>query len=1176
MNRSVVFSFLRGDPVRVQGALLATIIVCGVILSFVLFSIVRYWESNVIQAEFDKLARSQEITLKNVITQNLDVLEYVYSLYLSSNSVTAGEFHTFLDAPLSRHDAIIAIGWAEAVGGDEVAFRYVEPSGQGRDQVVPRLREHADFRRSLIRARDTGMEVTTGRISFSVENESKYGIVFIKPVYRKGALTRTVMERREHIQGYLYEVVDIVGLIGEAAVSWGIFNMNISLVDEMAPAEARLLFYYDSDIKFLSVFSLPGAFSQSSRQALVRASTLELPGRKWSLIVKPGHEFYATQAGWQSWAVLLSSLLSTALLSVFQAGTIRRTREITKLAKGLSEANQELESQMSRRREIEQALQKVAGAVSSSTGDEFFRGLVNNLTNTLGVDIALIAKLSDVDKDCLETIAVCAGGEIVENFRYRMEGTPCSNVFNKEVCFYPRHIREMFPRDHLLREMEIESYIGVPLFDMESNPLGVVVVLGHGAMESRQPAESIMRIFAARIVAEMQHMRAREEIQDLIKFPNENPSPVLRVDREGNILYANGGSRKLLENWGCDIGSRVPDGILRHCREALASGTGSEFDVSCGERKYSFILAPSQEHGYVSIYGHDITEREMARLQMSKLSEALEQTADSVMITDINGVIEYVNQAFERTTGYSAAEAIGSRPSIVKSGRHDNAFYKKLWETILSGKVYRDVIINRRKDGTLYYEEKSITPLKDQKGKVINFISAGMDITKRMQAEERLHHLAYHDVLTDLPNRTLFMERLSHALLQRHEDGAKVAVLFLDVDRFKAINDTLGHESGDRFLQSFSRLLLGCVRSGDTVSRFGGDEFAILLENVTSVEAVSAVAEKILDTLSRPFRVEGPDLYVTTSIGIAIYPDDADNANILLKQADSAMYQAKETGRNTFKFYSDEMSVKASRRLLVESHLRGALEKGEFHLNYQPQVEVLSGRIIGAEALLRWNNPKLGMVSPMEFIPIMEDIGMIKEVGEWVLHTACKQVKEWNAGLPHPLRIAVNISGRQFSDTGLRNQIARVLDEVGLDHQLLELEITESVLMQDDKATMENLRELHGMGMKLSIDDFGTGYSSLSYLKRFPVDCLKIDRSFVRDITSDPDDATIVSAIIAMAHRLNLEVVAEGVETPEQLDYLRQCHCDIIQGYFYSPPVSAGEFGGLLHDEHFAAEKSIA
>ncbi len=1157
-------------------ALLISILVGGMILSFVLFYIVRYWEENVTQAEFDELARSQEITLKNVITQNLDVLEYIYSLYESSNLVTAEEFHTFLKEPLSRHGGIVAVGWVVATGLNSMTFQHASPRDVEEERLAASLQSHEDFVRSMARARDTGIEVTTGRLPVEVGGDTKYGIVFIKPVYRKGAPLETVMDRRRHIEGYLYEVLDVVGLIGEAAVSWGIFDMNISLVDDMAPGSERVLFYYDSGVKSLSDSSVSAAFLRSSQKGLVRTSTLEIPGRKWTLIMKPGHEFYASQAGWQSWAVLLSSLLSTALLSFFQSGTIRRTREITKLANGLSVVNQELESEMERRREIECALEEVASAVSSSTGDEFFRGLVRNLTNALGVDIAFIARRSEEHEGVLETIAVCAGNDILENFSYEMEDTPCSNVYDKDVCYYPRNIRDLFPKDHLLQEMDIESYIGVPLFDIDGNALGVVVVLGHGAMESRQPAESIIRIFAARIVAEMQHKKAREEIQDLIKFPNENPSPVMRVDKEGSILYANSGSSMLLETWGCQLADKVPEEISLQCQESLATGRSLEFDISCSDKKYSFILAPSQEHGYVSVYGHDITEREQNRLQMSKLSSALEQTADSVMITDINGVIEYVNHAFERITGFSAAEAIGSKPNLVKSGRHDNAFYKKLWDTVLNGKVYRDVIINRRKDGSLYYEEKSITPLKDKAGKVINFISAGMDITKRMQAEERLHHLAYHDVLTDLPNRTLFMERLSHALLQRHCEGTKVAVLFLDVDRFKTINDTLGHESGDRFLQSFSRLLLGCVRSGDTVSRFGGDEFAILLENVDSVDAVSTVAEKILEALSKPFRVEGPDLYVTTSIGIAMYPDDADNANILLKQADSAMYQAKEAGRNNFKFYSDEMSVRANRRLLLESHLRSALERGEFLLNYQPQIDARDGRIVGAEALLRWNHPKLGAVNPMEFIPILEDIGLISEVGEWVLRAACRQLREWNAASSYPMRIAVNISGRQFSDASLKNQVCSILDEVGLDHELLELEITESVLMQDDKATMENLHELHSMGMKLSIDDFGTGYSSLSYLKRFPVDCLKIDRSFVRDITTDPDDATIVSAIIAMAHRLSLEVVAEGVETRAQLEYLQQSHCDIVQGYFYSPPVPAEEFSELLSSEQFNIEKSIA
>ncbi len=713
-------------------------------------------------------------------------------------------------------------------------------------------------------------------------------------------------------------------------------------------------------------------------------------------------------------------------------------------------------------------------------------------------------------------------------------------------------------------DVAAESYLAMPLYDVAGNALGIVVVMSRCPMDNRQPAESILQIFANRMAAELLHRQAEAKIRDLIKFPNENPSPVLRVSADGMLMYANESSAQILASWACAVGEAVPENILEQCRHVLQNNRPQEVDISCGEGEYSFIFAPSVAEKYISIFAYDITERQRTKAEMGKLTRAVEQTAESIFITDAQGIIEYVNPAFEKTSGYSREEVLGKTPSLFKSGRHEPAFYEKVWKTILAGNVYSDIMINRRKDGTIYYEEKSITPLLDDKGAVSHFISTGKDITERMQAEERLHHLAYHDVLTDLPNRALFMDRLTHALTRRHSEGNRIAVMFLDVDRFKTINDTLGHDSGDRLLQSFARLLMHCVREGDTVSRFGGDEFAILLEDVTSLKAVTQVADKIKQDLSRPFKAEGQDLYVTTSIGISLFPDDGDDAASLLKYADSAMYRAKEAGRNNHQFYAADMSTQDMERLTLEHGLRHALARNEFFLVYQPQVDVASGRIIGSEALLRWQSPDLGLVSPERFIPLLEDTGMILEVGEWVLRSACLAAKQWNSLLGEPLHIAVNVSGRQFYEPELNILVARILDETGLEAQHLELEITESVLMQNDQCSLDNLGALHRLGVRLAIDDFGTGYSSLSYLKRFPVDRLKIDRSFIRDITMNPDDATIVSAITVMAHRLNLMVIAEGVESEEQLEFLRHCACDAMQGYLFSKPLPAAEMQALL------------
>ena len=823
-----------------------------------------------------------------------------------------------------------------------------------------------------------------------------------------------------------------------------------------------------------------------------------------------------------------------------------------------------LQQEISERRHIEKAIREVTDAISSATGVEFFKGLVRRLTETLHVDYALVARIPPGSKDTVETVAVYGGGRVLENLSYRLEGTPCKEVLENNVCHFSDNVPLEYPLDKEAEQMGVQSYMGTPLYDVAGRQLGLVAIMSCTHMSSRQPAETILQVYAARIAAELQHMKAQEEIQSLVKFPDENPSPVMRISRDGSLLYSNHGSAHLLETWGQSAGQQVPSSIMSNCQQALQDGTITRFDADFGGRIYTFLLAPSMEQGYVNVYGLDITDRVQADAQMRKLSSALEQTADSVMITDREGVVEYINPMFCELTGFSPSEVVGERANVVKSGHHDKEFYAHMWQTILSGEAFRGTFVNRKKDGSLYYEEKTITPLRSAQGEITHFVSTGKDITERMQTEERLHYLAYHDVLTGLPNRALFIDRLKHTMAQRDSVEQRIAVLFLDLDRFKNINDTLGHAIGDRLLQALPDRLLGCVRKGDTVARLGGDEFAILVENVGSMEDASHIASKLIAAMAQPVTIDEHELFISTSIGISIFPDDSTDANALLKHADTAMYRAKDLGRNTYQFYSTDMSVKAFERLSMETSLRRALDRGEFELYYQPQVDLGSGRIVGAEALIRWHHSELGTVSPVKFIPLLEDTGLIIPVGEWVLRTAAREARTWQQLAGMSLRIAINLSSRQFHDGRFKEQVAEVIAESGLEPRLFDLEITESILMQNNQASMANLRALHGLGVRLSVDDFGTGYSSLSYLKRFTVDTLKIDRSFIHDVTSDQDDAAIVEAIVVMAHSLKLEVVAEGVETVEQFEFLRSRGCDTMQGFLFSTPVPAEQFRRLL------------
>jgi diguanylate cyclase (GGDEF)-like protein/PAS domain S-box-containing protein len=555
----------------------------------------------------------------------------------------------------------------------------------------------------------------------------------------------------------------------------------------------------------------------------------------------------------------------------------------------------------------------------------------------------------------------------------------------------------------------------------------------------------------------------------------------------------------------------------------------------------------------------------MAEEDMRKLSSAIEQTADVVIITDKRGKIEYVNTAFVNITGYKKDEVIGKYPNILKSGEHDKTFYNSLWSAIQSKKSFQDVFINKRKDGTVYYEEKTISPLIDEEGNIENFISTGKDVTSQIKTQERLQHITHHDLLTGLPNRSLFIDRLNQAIARAKWNKRVISVLFFDLDRFKNINETLGHSHGDALLLQVSERLMHCVREGDSVARLGDDEFAIVLEDVAKKEDIPHVTEKIMRQMSAPYKIDDIELYATTSIGISVYPGDGDDGDMLLQNADVALHHAKEAGSNLYRFYTAEMNSQSLYRLNMESSLRHGLERNEFVLHYQPQFETRTGKIIGAEALIRWQHPELGMVAPNEFIGLLEETGMIIHVGMWVLQSACMQGQKWNEEHNAGLRVSVNISPVQFNHPGLVDSVKEALETSGLPAELLELELTESTVMRDPLTAANTLQEFNDMGVRIAIDDFGTGYSSLSYLQKFPLDTLKIDRSFISGVEHNNGNASIVSAIISMAHNLKMEVVAEGVEIEDQADFLRLHECEIMQGFLLSKPIRPNELLALYY-----------
>ncbi len=559
----------------------------------------------------------------------------------------------------------------------------------------------------------------------------------------------------------------------------------------------------------------------------------------------------------------------------------------------------------------------------------------------------------------------------------------------------------------------------------------------------------------------------------------------------------------------------------------------------------------------------DITDKVRAEEQLRMVSQAVEQSPVSVIITDLNGRIEYANRKFEEVSGYALPEVIGQNPRILKTGYTTDAEYHELWQTIMQGKTWWGEFLNRRKNGEQYWEYASISPMFDTSGRITHFLGVKEDITVRKEYEERLLHQENFDALTDLPNRVLALDRLGQILARALREERHVGLLLLDLDDFKTVNDSLGHSVGDELLKRVANRLKSTVRPGDTVARLGSDEFLLILADMMVATDAQRVTEKVRAAFTQPFVIEGVELYVTPSVGISVAPADAQEGHVLLRNADAAMHRAKESGRNRMQFFTPGMNERAVQRLEMESLLRQALERQELVLHFQPLVVSGSGRLVGAEALLRWQSRELGLVAPDRFIPLAEETGLIVPIGEWVLRTACTAVAEW-AGQGVQLHVAVNVSPRQFRESGLVEMVAAILEETGVAPEWLELEVTESLLLEDAPSIMEQLQALKGLGVRLVLDDFGTGYSSLSYLKRYPFDALKIDRSFVADVNHDADDAALCQAIVHMAHTLNLKVVAEGVEVAEQLELLTAYGADFVQGFYFSRPVDAARFADFV------------
>jgi len=691
----------------------------------------------------------------------------------------------------------------------------------------------------------------------------------------------------------------------------------------------------------------------------------------------------------------------------------------------------------------------------------------------------------------------------------------------------------------------------------------------------------IVRDVTERRRAEQLLDEGRQRFRSL--FDN-NPDAVYFLDRDGRFVSANASTQEItghdLESLRAmssfagvidpaDVDScwnefrRMLAGELRSFEFAVISASGERHEMTATGGP---VVVDGETVG-ISGVAKDITVRRRAEEQARIAANALDNMVEGAVITDPDWRIVAVNRAFTRISGYSAAEVLGKTPPQLGSGGHNAALYREVARVLPTAGAWQGEIWHRRKNGERYPALVAVSAVRDDAGRITHYVAIFNDMSRHRDTEARLEFLSYHDALTRLANRALLLERGREAVQRARRRRGIAGLLLLDLDQFKTVNDSLGHDAGDALLKQVAERLLAAVRESDTVARVGGDEFAVLLDELDDNQDAGVVAQKVIEVLSRPFEQDGGQLFTSASVGISCYPHDGGDMEALLKHADAALYRAKELGRNTYQYASPEINAAAAKTLSVAGELRRALERDELVLHFQPCVELAGGRVIGAEALVRWQHPERGLVGPGEFIPIAEQTGLIGNIGEWVLRAACAQARAWEREGLRPLRMAVNLSPRQFRDSALVDRIARILAETGLDPARLDLEITEGMLMEDPDRTARMLAQLHALGPTVAIDDFGTGYSSLNYLKQFVVDYLKIDQSFVSGLPGDPEDLQITRAIIGIAQSLGIRLVAEGIETDEQAALLREAGCTEGQGFLYAPALPADSFTALLYED---------
>jgi diguanylate cyclase (GGDEF)-like protein/PAS domain S-box-containing protein len=1005
---------------------------------------------------------------------------------------------------------------------------------------------------------DTSLPMASEIGPLLIDNQQTDVILMIAPVYRGGLLPTTRDARRAAAGGILVALLNVKALFHAANAGTPESDFNVRLFDRRKAPDKQLIAMWPE--------RQADARQAASAAPLRYAEEFALASHVWSVQIEAAPAWIeANSLGGLGLVTPLGALATIVLLfylhTLLGRSALADTLKVTH------------EDDVQQRRLAESWADKLLMAVDQNpatvyisdldgrieyVNDQFVETTGYTRAEAIGQNSRMLRPLGSDDavyRDLWQTVEAGRSwrGELQTR---RRDGTLCwdrtliSPIKDRDgmITNYmaiKENISEL--REVMNRFQESESrFLGAMSVMVEGlaimSPDGNFVYANRAANEFMGGPEGGLQ---GRRPQELALERLRE---DGSLWPVEE-TPALVTLREGRGVY------------GAVLGFRYPDRTIRWMEVNTTSlRTGQD-------ERWGVVMTLS-----------DITARRRAEEQLKLAFEAIKCSGEGILVTDSERRILSANPAFEAVTGFAAAELIGKTPAFFASERCDEGFYSAMDELLERTGHWQGEVWNQRKDGEAYPEWLGVSAVRGDDGRAKNYVYIFSDMTERKAAQRRIEFLAHHDPLTGLPNRLLLRDRVEQARTLAGRLHSRVALLFLDLDHFKTINDSLGHPVGDDLLKAVVERLKHCVRESDTISRQGGDEFIILLNDVRDSEAVARVADKIQQRMAEPFVLGNHSLSSTFSIGIALYPDDGEDFDSLLQKADTAMYHAKESGRNNHRFFTAQMNLQVVEHMTLQTQLRLAIENQEFVLHYQPQMDLSDGRIYGVEALIRWNSPENGLIEPGKFIEVAEDSGLIVPIGAWVLNEACRQARAWqDAGLP-PFVVAVNLSAVQFKRLDLVATVINALVISDLDAQWLELELTESILIQDAEATLDAVRRLKALGVRLSVDDFGTGYSSLTYLKRFAVDKLKIDQSFIRDLATDPDDAAIVRAIIQMARSLKLKTIAEGVESEELIGLLQAFQCDEIQGYWFARPMPADQLAAFVrqHEDRRAVRGVLA